>query len=467
MEIKPIRKQEYETPFDAIKGYEVEIDRVKAVCSALKAIEDDMALFPSGIMFSGSPGTGKTTLAKAFMTELGYPCYAPGPCPTSQSLALLYDSAGKHTPCFVFLDDVDRILSDDGDQEFVSDESRACLKELLSRLDGAEKSDGVITVMTSNQYWALDDAIKRSGRIDLHIPLSLPNGADRKKIAEFYMAQFHDFFPNDGGTLAEIVADKSFGMSGADLKLVIKDVYLLNYPASKELDEFDFAEAFQKRILEVNNGGILKRNFQNDDDYLRICCHEAGHAILNWALLGKASDICCLQTNSSSNSGWTASRQTDYEKLYLDEDDFRNEIAIMLGGMVAEKIMFGKASAGAAADLENSMETISTMLFYCCNGDFSYLPAFLPNSGSSFGNTSEQTKEYVGKVQETEQRIITECYGVATKVLEENKDTIDYLGRLLVQKGSLSAEKVENIFKKRKVHKPEEEKPKAKKRKSK
>lgn len=442
---KPLKEDGRWPTFDQVRGYDVEVKRLKAVANALRN-SGDFEVFPKGIMFSGYPGTGKTTLAKAFIRATGFPCFSPDQCPDAESLSATYDAAAKQVPSIVFLDDVDRIVSTTGSDGYVSDDSRSALKELLDRLDGLESSYGVITVMTTNEYFNLDDAMKRSGRVDLHIPIDRPNDQERKEILLYYMDKHPEFFPSDGGKLAASVAEKCHGMTCSDLKLVVKDVYLLNYGHSDGFGPADFADAFQSRIMELNGGGLLKRDCKNENDVRRICIHEAGHAILDWALLGKASDVCCLQTSDGGGTaGWTEPRESDDEEKFFVYEDLINEIAICLGGMAAEEIGLGNRSQGSSSDLEKAESLAKMLLIGCFDGDFSYLPCLLP-SASPFQDDDLQTEEYLAKVQKREHEIIELSYDKAKKCLTDNRRGLDELSAVLFDKGILSAEKVTEIL---------------------
>lgn len=437
--------------FDQVRGYHDEVSRLKAVAYALVASRD-FNVFPKGIMFSGQPGTGKTTLAKAFINETGFPCFSPGPCPDADALARLYDDALKEVPSIVFLDDVDRILSIEGSDGFVSDESRSCLKELLARLDGAENSLGVITVMTTNEYYSLDDAVKRSGRVDLHIPIDRPNDSDREEILAFYMSQYPDFFPIDDKQFLSSLAQKCHGLSCADLKLIVKDVYLLNYQASSEGSAPDFVESFQTRIMEMVNGGLLKRICKNEDDILRICYHEAGHAIVDWVLNSRASDICTLQSADGNVGGWSAPRQNDYERKFYREKECVNEISTYLAGMAAEAYYASGVSVGAASDLTQAMILVKSLLSGCLTGTFEFVPAVLPSIQPYFDNDN-QTDEFIAKVQLKEQTILNTAYSKAFLIVSRYKSAMEAMCLYLKTNGFMSAEKLISIFERHAVPK--------------
>ena len=438
------RAEEWPT-FDQIRGYEIEVKRLKAIAAALRS-SNNFAVFPKGIMLSGIPGTGKTTLAKAFILATGFPVFSPGPCPDAKALSNIYEKASRKVPSIVFLDDVDRIVSTSGIDGFASDESRTTLKELLDRLDGVGQSYGVITVMTTNEYYNLDDALKRSGRVDLHIPMERPNDLERKQILQYYMDQYPDFFPQDGGKLAEIVAGKSQDMTCADLKLIVKDVYLLNYGVVADYGYPDFADAFQARIMELNCAGLLKHNCKNDEDMKRICLHETGHAILDWILTGKASDICCLQSSvNDATAGWTAARNQDETSQFFNYDDCMKEITISLGGMAAEKLFMGDISQGASNDIAQACSMSQAVLAACLDGDFSYLPGLVPNSGR-FAEPHSQTDEFIHRVQKREQEMLAQGYEEAIKCLKAYELGVRKLSDILYEEGILSAERVTEIL---------------------
>lgn len=438
---KQLKKEQYWTTFDQIKGYGVEVKRLKAVAAAMKN-SADYRVFPNGIMLSGSPGTGKTTLAKAFISETGFPCYTLESCPNEKSVMSIYDAASRNVPSIVFLDDVDRIVATTGPDGYISDESRACLKELLSRLDGVGAAPGVVTVMTTNEYYSLDDAMKRSGRVDLHIPIARPNDEDRKEIIGYYMSKYGDSFPDPDGKLAEAIAKKCHDMSCADLQLVVKDVYLLNYSDIVGGEEVDILTAFQSRIMELTSGGLLKRICKNDEDVMRICYHESGHALTDWVLNGKASDICCLQVSDNGTGGWTAPRLDDADSKMLCLDNCENEIAVFMAGLVAEKLLTGRISAGALSDMDEVTKMVKLILATCMGGfgSIKYLPCALPTF--DYMDNKVQGQEYIKMLHLTEIGYIEDAFDVAQNVINAHIDALKELAVQLKERGVMSAEAV-------------------------
>ena len=438
------------TTFDQIKGYEDEVQRLKTISQALVG-SADFDIFPKGIMLSGIPGTGKTSLAKAFIGATGFPCYSVDFC-SLHLLSKVYEKARKHAPSIVFLDDVDRVIATTGPEGFISDESRSCLKELLSRLDGVEDSSGVITVMTTNEYYSLDEAIRRSGRIDLHIPIDRPNDADCVKILGFYMAQHPDFYPSDDEKLVETLAQKCHGLSCADIKSVVKDVYLLNYYRVINGDGIDFGEAFQTKIMELTGGGLLKRIFKSEKDALRICYHEAGHALADWVFCGKSSDVCCLQTANESAAGWTSPRMQDSEVKFFTGKGCRNEMAACMAGAAAEKVFMGEISIGVASDIEQAKQFARTLLGCCLTGSFHTLSAVLPIK-NVYSDDDRQTEQYTRYIQTEEQRMIERDYERAVDLLKHHTDAVEEIVAILKTNGILAAEKLEAIFVKHNIAK--------------
>lgn len=442
--MKPKHKNQSWATFDQIKGYEVEVQRLQAVAQALIA-STDFDVFPKGIMFSGNPGTGKTTLAKAFIDATGFVCFSLDSCPTSLTLSKLYEKARKHVPSIVFLDDVDRMLATEGPDGYISDESRACLKELLARLDGVEDSTGIITVMTTNEYYSLDEALKRSGRVDLHIPIEKPNDSDREKILEFYMSQYPDFFPVEDKKLIESLAQKCHSLSCADLKLIVKDVYLLNYATAQNGTKLDFGEAFQAKIMELNGGGLLKRICKNESDIMRICYHEAGHALADWVFNGKASDICCLQTSDGNVGGWTSPRERDTETKFFCEEECMGEIATCMAGAAAEWVFMGSISVGITSDLDQAVQFAKVILGTCLSGDFKTMPCVLPTT-KPFTDDDNQTEKYIEVIQEREHAIVEEAYKRSVALMKDYKEVIEEICPILKNNGMISAEKITEIF---------------------
>ena len=350
--------------FADVRGYKDEIARLKSIAAAIKLIcagKTKVGELPRGIMLSGEPGMGKTTMMKALVSEAGLPCIILPEEANSQQIHDAYKAAVDLAPCFLFIDDVDRIVTNESPNGFESDESRFNLKALITCLDGVNPMSGIVTLMTTNDYNALDSALTRSGRTDLHIPLDNPTDEDRAEILQFYMDKYDGFFPK----MASLIAKKTRFISCAGLKTIVNDVWIQTVAEMGEGAKAEpeaLVKAFQRRAMELlSGGGMLKEEKMNDEDKKRLCYHEAGHAVVTYALQGKCSDICALQSVSLPELGWTMTREDDLSKTSDTLTKLRNRLATVFAGMVATEIGFGELDTGGFGDAENATQIVSLM----------------------------------------------------------------------------------------------------------
>ena len=442
--------------FDSqIVGYHDEVERLKSVARAVRDIAQGkvkVGEMPKGILLSGRPGVGKTTMAKAFAAATGLPLITTDDPLDEDTIHALYEEAKKKAPAVVLIDDVDKIVPEDSDDGYSSDEARGALKECISQLDGMFTGQGIVTVMTTNYYGYLDDALKRPGRIDLHIPVGLPTDSDRLEILTHYMSKYGDAFLKEG--LPEAITKKSHSMSCAALKTIVNDVWLQYYADYQEGKDVDWIGAFQKRILELRGNGLLKNLVKNDEDFRRICYHEAGHAIVEYALTGNTSDVCVLQVSDDSAGGWTAPRADDLTKTLWTLADCRNEAAAAMGGMASEDIVFGEHTTSVSDDVGYTENLISYLLgshLYdaeCPDGAFKFglSPSIMP--GDRYTDASSQTAGFIEALRTRQVHEIRSAYSMARKTLEENRGFLDELAEFLRLNGLASGEMVEEIAKK-------------------
>ena len=443
--IKSGKREAVGDPFSCIKGYSTEVERLKSVAQAVKGIAEGgikVGQLPAGIMLSGRPGMGKTTLAKAFAAAAGLHVVETDAILTTEVIHALYEEAKKTAPSIVMIDDVDKIIPDDDDEGYSSDESRAALKELISQLDGLTKADGVVTIMTTNAYHAIDEALKRPGRIDVHIPIGSPTDNDRFEILEYYMDQYGDVFPK-GDSFVESISKKAHGLSCAALRSLVNDVWLQNYEKHDQLSAGEWIDSFQRRILEFRGDGLLKKSIKVEEDLRRICYHESGHALVDYYLTGNLADVCVMQIEDNMAGGWTAPRSTDATKKMWLAEDCLNEMASTYGGMAAERIVFGSHSMGVSSDMAAISSIVSEMIYCFVDANsqdhmFDLAAAMIP--GDSYTDGSAQTESYKYKVKEAQQKIMDKAYKLAEDTLNAHRDELRKLADYLYDNGLASGE---------------------------
>lgn len=442
---------------DAIQGYKEETDRLRATANAIGKLangELSCGYFPKGILLSGDPGVGKTTAAKGMIVLAAasgaLPTVVVPSDPEPKDVEDAFAIAATSAPCFVFIDDVDRVVPDkDPIDGFSSDETKKMLKTLLSCIDGVSQVRGVVVVMTSNGYYGLDPALRRPGRIDLHIPFDLPDDASREAIARHYLGEYD----NMDVSLAPMLAKKMGGLTGAQIKTIINDVwiyYASQNPSSKEA----MLDTFQKRIMEAKASGILKKVPMKAADFERVCYHEAGHAVSYYVTKGEYTDVCVLQQAGSDFGGWTETRYGDDTQVFLNGHDCIAEIACALGGLVAEKAKFGNWTTGVLSDMSSANKILANFMFCCLldegdEPDFAVLPTTLPSEAVYEAKTPGDIQVRSKKIgwSEKQYNALKSGYDLAMKSVSENMDILESVALRLKSNFIVSAETMKDLVK--------------------
>ena len=456
--LKQLKADHSEWPtFADVKGYKDEVARLKSIAAAVKLIcagKTKVGELPKGIMLSGEPGMGKTTMMKAMVSETDLPCIILPEAVGPQQIFDAYKVAAEVAPCFLFIDDVDRIVTNESPNGFESDESRLNLKALITCLDGITPMSGIVTLMTTNDYGGLDSALTRSGRTDLHIPLNNPSDEDRAEILQFYMDKYDGFFPK----MASLIAKKTRFLSCAGLKTIINDVWIQTVAEMGEgakTDEQSLVRAFQRRAMElVSGGGMLKEEKMNDEDKKRLCYHEAGHAVVIYVLEHKPSDICTLQSVNLSALGWTMERDDDLSKASDTLEGLRNKLASVFAGMAATDLTFHEHDTGGFGDIEDATRIVSLMFASGLFG-LDLIPvggvmAFEDSFLSSVFPEQAQPAEMREKKAQMQKDEFNKAYQKACEVLttKEGSGLLKELAETLYENGIVSAENMEAIAKK-------------------
>lgn len=437
----------------AIRGYDEEVDRLSSaaiVISRLASGELTKGYAPKGILLSGDPGVGKTTAAKGMIRLAGVPTVIVPTDPEPRDVEAAFGLAAEMAPCFVLIDDVDRVVPDkDPIDGFSSDETQKMQKTLLACIDGVSQTSQVVVVMTSNSYYSLDPALRRPGRVDLHIPFGLPDDASREAIAQRYLSEHGGMDP----ALAPILAKKLGGLSGAQIKTIINDVWIY-YASKSNVSQEALLDTFQKRIMEAKTSGILKRIPMKAQEFERVCYHEAGHAVAYYATKGEFTDVCVLQQAGADFGGWTETRYGDDSQVFMNGRDCISEIACALGGLAAEKLKYGNWTTGVLSDMASANKILANFMFCCLVGDleepdFSALPTAMPTEScyeAKFpGDIQVRTKKVLWSDRQRD--ALQEGYAMAVKAIADNMDILDAIASSLKDRFIVSAEKMKDIVK--------------------
>jgi cell division protease FtsH len=320
------------------------------------------ATVPKGVLLVGPPGTGKTLLARAVAGEAGVPFFSISGSEFVEMFVGvgaarvrdLFDSAKKAAPCVIFIDEIDAVGRSRGaGLGGGHDEREQTLNQILSEMDGFEPHEDVVVLAATNRPDVLDSALLRPGRFDRKVYLELPDKAARRAILDIHAKKI----PLAGDVDLDRIAERTIGFSGADLANLVNEAALLAGRRECERVGMDlFALARDKIVL-----GAEREQAIGDDERRLIAVHESGHALMAWLLpnadpLDKVTIIPRGQALGVTEQVPREERHT-YKQSYL-----RDRLGVMLGGRIAEQLVFGEVTTGAENDLEQATNLARKMV---------------------------------------------------------------------------------------------------------
>jgi len=452
-------KQKEKTTFNNIGGLEQAKEELKEIVDFLKNPEKYFnigAKIPRGVLLVGPPGTGKTLLARAVAEEAGVPFFSIS---GSEFIELfvgvgasrvrsLFSQAKKVGKAIIFIDEIDSIgkARGTGLRGGGLEEREQTLNQILSEMDGFEKTSGVIVMGATNKPEALDHALLRPGRFDRHVKLDLPDINDREKILEIHAK---------GKPLSPLVklreiAERTPGFSGADLESLLNEAAILTARKNKkEVSQSYVLDSIEKVML----GPERKSHLLSKEEKKIAAFHEAGHAVLA-ASLGteKVRKVSIIARGMAA--GYTL-KAPEQEKRMKTKSYFLEEITILFGGLVAEKMQFGEISTGAANDLKKAsalarrlVTTYGMSSLGAISLDQSDEPGFLEELLSRGRGYSEET---AAKIDHEIVSILSEQRKRAKSILADKKEILGILSNQLIKKETIEKEEFESIMKKNNV----------------
>ena len=442
------------TTFKDVAGLEGAKEEVQEIVDFLKNPKKYTALggkIPKGALLIGSPGTGKTLLAKAVAGEAKVPFFSLSGSDFvemfvgvgASRVRDLFKKAKEKSPSIIFIDEIDAIGRARGKSNFTgsNDERENTLNQLLTEMDGFGTNTNVIVVAATNRADVLDKALMRAGRFDRQIYVDLPDVRERKKIFEVHLRPLKKSSTVD----VDFLSKQTPGFSGADIANVCNEAALIAARKNKKsVGKQDFLDAVDRIV-----GGLEKKNkIITEDEKKAVAYHEAGHATVSWMLEHAAPlvKVTIVPRGRSLGAAWYLPE----ERLIVRPEQMLDEMCAALGGRAAEKVIFNKISTGALSDLEKVTKQARAMVtVYGLNDKVGNLTYYDSSNGNEYGFTkpySEQTAETIDKEISA---IIEKQYQRAISILKKNKKKLIELADVLLTKEVIFKDNLEQIFGKR------------------
>lgn len=412
------------------------------------------AKIPKGVLLFGSPGTGKTLLARAVAGEADVPFFSISGSEFvemfvgvgASRVRDLFAKAKKNSPCIIFIDEIDAV----GRQRGAGlggghDEREQTLNQILVEMDGFEQGTNVIVMAATNRPDVLDPALLRPGRFDRRVTLDLPDMKAREEILEVHSEKK----PLDTDVDFKEVARKTPGVSGADLANIANEAAIFAARADrKKIKQADFHEAVEKIAL----GPERKSHILNDKEKKITAYHEAGHALLSH-LLPNCHPVHKVSIVSRGMAGGVTWSLPEEDKHLHSYADFKDDIAMALGGRTAEKIIFGEENitTGAESDLKHVNALARRMVTEYGMTKTLKNRFFGDEQGSVFlGKTFSQDKHYseevAAKIDEEVEKIINQASKVAEDTLTKNRKKLDLIADTLLEKETIEGKDFDKMM---------------------
>ncbi len=407
---------------------------------------------PRGVLMVGSPGTGKTLLARAIAGEAKVPFFSiSGSDFVEMFVGVgaarvrdMFETAKKHAPCIIFIDEIDAV----GRQRGAglgggNDEREQTLNQMLVEMDGFETGVGVIVIAATNRPDVLDPALLRPGRFDRQVVVPLPDIRGREQILNVHMRKV----PIAQDVKADIIARGTPGFSGADLANLVNEAALFAARRTGRLVEMiDFEKAKDKIVM-----GAERRTMVMDEEERRnTAYHESGHAILG-KLLPKCDPVHKVTIIPRGRALGVTMSLPEKDKYSYDRDYILQQISMLFGGRIAEEVFMNQMTTGASNDFERATEMARNMVTRYGMSDLLGPMIYAENEGEVFlgrsitstKNVSESTMQ---KVDGEIRRIIDEQYQLAKRLIIENREKVEAMTKALLEWETIDSDQINDII---------------------
>ena len=430
----------------------VDLEEVVEFLKYPKKFEGVGAKIPKGVLLIGPPGTGKTMLARAVAGEANAPFFSISGSEFvemfvgvgASRVRDLFNKAKKNSPCIIFIDEIDAVGRRRGSgMGGGHDEREQTLNQILVEMDGFEQGQNVIVLAATNRSDVLDPALLRPGRFDRRVNIDLPDRKDREAILRVHFSEK----PISKEVDLDALAAKSAGSSGADLANIANEAAIIAARHNRKvIENEDVVSAFEKVAI----GPERKSKILSDKEKELTAYHEAGHAVVGHVLPDSdmVHKVTIIQRGSAGGVTWFIPPE---DKSYHSIIEFKDVLARMLGGRVAEELVYGpeRVTTGAGSDLQKSAELAREMVVNQGMGKKLRNQVFHVDEGMMLDrlvherNYSDETAKIIDEEVES---LITEATERARAVVKANLAKLETLKEALLKKETIEAEEVKKIL---------------------
>jgi cell division protease FtsH len=441
--------------FEDVAGAEEAKHDLQEVVEFLKEPEKFVSLgarIPKGVLLVGSPGTGKTLLAKAVSGEAGVPFFSISGSEFvemfvgvgASRVRDLFDQAKRHSPCIVFVDEIDAVGRHRGAGLGGShDEREQTLNQILVEMDGFDTDTNVIVVAATNRPDILDPALLRPGRFDRRVVLDRPDMKGREEIFKVHVRGK----PLSDDVNLNVLAKSTPGFVGADIENMVNEAAIVAARRNKKIIGMtDFEEAMERVML----GPERKSRVIQPKEKRITAFHEAGHAVVMRALPNSdpVRKVTIIPRGFAAGLTWS---MPEDDNSHMTRGKLNGMLAGILGGRAAEETVFGEITTGASNDLEKVTEIARNMvqrwgmseklgpLVYGKKEELVFL-------GKELGEQRDYSEAVAQQIDGEVQRIVTEAHDSALRILVENRERLDRIAETLIEIESLDQEEFEKVW---------------------
>ncbi len=441
--------------FDKVAGLTEEKEEVQELIDFLKEpskFKKMGARIPKGVLLVGPPGTGKTLLAKAVAGEANVPFYFISGSDFvelfvgvgASRVRDMFKQAKQSAPCLIFIDEIDAV----GRQRGTGlggghDEREQTLNQLLTEMDGFGANEGIIVIAATNRPDVLDPALLRPGRFDRQITVNLPDVKGREEILKVH-AIGKTFAKN---VKLENIAKRTVGFSGADLENLLNEAALLTVRRNKKAITMSEIDEAHDRVL-MGPAKVTKKYTEKEKRL--VAYHEAGHAVVGIKLEG-ANEVQKITIIPRGQAGGYNLMLPREETFLSTKKELIETISGLLGGRVAEEIVFNEVTTGAHNDFEKATKIARSMVTEYGMSDLGPIQFEHQESSVFLGRDYNKSRNFSSQVafeiDQEQRKIINECYDRTKKIIKENRDLLDLIANTLLEYETITKEQIDYLVK--------------------